>query len=62
MPLITITILPCISIFHTIHYHERVLWTAAYNMFVRQYRNPMIVIPTLPSLMPPSLANIAQFG
>jgi len=50
----TITILPCIYISHS---HERFSWTAAYSIFLRQYRNPMIIIPALRSFMPPFLAD-----
>jgi len=54
IPLSTNTILPCIYIFHSIHYQEQLLCNAAYSVFVHQYRNTMTIMPTLSALCHPS--------
>ena len=35
----TITILPCIYMFHSIYHCERASWTTVYSVFLRQYND-----------------------
>ena len=54
IPLSTNTILPCIYIFHSIHYQEQVLCNAAYSASIQKYNDHNANIACL---MPPFLAN-----